>query len=283
MKNLNYLFNVDYYSELKNTHFEYCNDLIIKQQWIDPTERPTNNASAEPILFADADNFFMLKTVYPGLLIGLGYTHGIGKEFFKVVSDEGTEIKLGFTLDFVTGLPIIPGSTVKGVLHSAFVNHSDYVQYLFEKFLLDHNLAQFTEIVFGSPDSMSQLTKRMFGSPDSMGRCIFYDAIPVKANSKRRLLGIEYITPHKAPDSAFDGLTNPIPLALLKVLPGVSFLFRFGFDKLGLGKGDKDAAKEVFERILITLGIGAKTNVGFGALEHDDSHIPKYMLTPLDL
>ena len=40
---------------------------------------------------------------------------------------DGAEIKLGFTLDYVTGLPVIPGSTVKGVLHGAFEHHGEYV------------------------------------------------------------------------------------------------------------------------------------------------------------
>ena len=55
---------------------------------------------------------------------------------------------------------------------------------------------------------------------------------------------------------------------MLNVIPGVVFLFRFGFDHREAIDGvDTDKLKEAFETILTTLGIGAKTNVGFGAME----------------
>ncbi len=52
-----------------------------------------------------------LKTTYPGLLIGSGYNHGTNKL---------GEVKIGFHFDHTTGLPLIPGSSVKGLLRSAF-------------------------------------------------------------------------------------------------------------------------------------------------------------------
>jgi len=59
------------------------------------------------------DNFdrIELTTVYPGLLIGSGYPHE---------SSVIGELKLGFHFDYTTGLPVIPGSSIKGVLRDAF-------------------------------------------------------------------------------------------------------------------------------------------------------------------
>lgn len=56
-----------------------------------------------------------LFTTYPGLLVGSGYSFGTGVK-------EGNELKLGFYFDHTTGMPLIPGSSVKGLLRSAFPN-----------------------------------------------------------------------------------------------------------------------------------------------------------------
>src|SRR5690606_9438219 len=58
-----------------------------------------------------ANDRWELYTTYPGLLIGSGYQHESGGE---------NEFKIGFFFDYTTGLPQIPGSSVKGVLRSSF-------------------------------------------------------------------------------------------------------------------------------------------------------------------
>src|SRR5690554_3416875 len=57
-----------------------------------------------------ANDRWELYTTYPGLLIGSGYQHESGGE---------NEFKIGFFFDYTTGLPQIPGSSVKGVLRSS--------------------------------------------------------------------------------------------------------------------------------------------------------------------
>ena len=54
---------------------------------------------------------FELYTAYPGVLIGTGNPHEISME---------NAIKCGFSFDYVTGLPYIPGSSIKGMLRSYF-------------------------------------------------------------------------------------------------------------------------------------------------------------------
>ncbi len=181
----------------------------------------------------------MLKTAYPGLLIGLGNPHQSNAN--NIDKSKGSaEIKLGFTLDYVTGLPVIPGSTVKGVLRSAFRNYPNAI---------DPMLLAEMKTIFGS-DGTDQDFQR--------GQCVFFDALPVAADKNHRLFEMENITPHQP-----DLLKNPIPLTLLKVLPEVTYLFRFRL----AGCPYADRFLVLFQEILLNLGIGAKTNVGFGKLQ----------------
>lgn len=64
-----------------------------------------------------------LTTSYPGLITGIGVNHQttlkwMGQSEGKFV--QISEFKLGITFDHTTGLPIIPGSSIKGVLRSFF-------------------------------------------------------------------------------------------------------------------------------------------------------------------
>jgi CRISPR type III-B/RAMP module RAMP protein Cmr6 len=100
---------------------------------------------------------------------------------------------------------------------------------------------------------------------------IFYEAVIVKGNKKGKLLGSDFITPHKHKTKPeLDALTNPTPLMFLKVLPAVTFEFRFKLHDSEIDnvvKNTRLAAKEkekLFEEILRASGIGAKTNVGYG-------------------
>lgn len=258
MKNLNYLFNTKYYDDVlkKGTDDLECYNRLFTQS----------------INYLQGDNLKLpseqcseLKTVYPGLLLGLGYAHEIaGDEKGVILSKEVAkqEIKLGFTLDYVTGLPIIPGSTVKGVLRSALRSALQSTHELDEKKLLE---------IFGKENGSS--------GNDEQGKVIFYDAIPVKADPNKKLFGLEYITPHYQEDDKFHGeFTNPIPLRLLKVLPEVTYLFRFGFDKWDDKTVSKEELHKQFKDILTIFGIGAKTNVGFGQLK--DSHLSHLCKVP---
>ena len=236
--NLNYLFHVEYYSEFEYEHFEKCNKRLIEQRF--------KCSESEKIPFTE--DSFVLKTLYPGLLFGIGNIHESGNELVDGTPKKGGEIKLGFTLDYSTGLPIIPGSTVKGVLRSAFRNYPEYIA---EK--------------LGIPeDDMKNIENYIFGKND-MGVCIFHDAIPIRANKNNRILGLENITPHK------ELFKNPKPLNLLKVIPEVEFIFRFNFDDYNEGAIPAERLKNTFKNIFIEIGLGAKTNVGFGVMEEVES------------
>ena len=61
----------------------------------------------------DKEQNIDLEVVYPGLITGIGITHEAGVE---------GEFKLGLHFDYTYGMPIIHGSSVKGLLRSVFPN-----------------------------------------------------------------------------------------------------------------------------------------------------------------
>ena len=193
---------------------------------------------------------FSLETIYPGLMIGTGNPHDL--------KSKGS-IYSGFSFDYVTGLPYILGSSVKGVLKSVFPRKEDTkddinqqkMEYI--KSLLKPGLSD--EAVYGLKDDI-------FEDND-----VFLDAYPCptsKKNTKQRCLAFEFITPHS------DIIKNPIPINCLKVKPGISFEFGFYLKDCQLSDGVQITVKEkieLFKTILTDVGIGAKTNVGYGQLE----------------
>ena len=72
------------------------------------------------------------------------------------------------------------------------------------------------------------------------------------------------ITPH-----GDNPLKNPIPIPMLKIAPGCVMEFRFALgDSIINGNTYFASCKsEIFKKILGTVGVGAKTNVGYGQLE----------------
>lgn len=250
--------------------------------------------------YPSAFNVIELKTTYPGLLLGSGIAHGSGLL---------GEMKLGFFLDYTTGLPVIPGSSVKGVLRSAFPQ--GYCKAAKkegtkeeEKTILEAKAAQTIEYLkyyleeitkkSWDKEAVDALETFLFGSyktgkSDSAmsGRPVFHDAVPLNADrvsingkNTENYLGDDYITPHnKGKGNIPAALRNPIPIAFLKVLPGVAFRFQFVLSDFKHEEGNfkltKKQIEQLFRHILLDFGIGAKTNVGYGRLEAlDDFTLP---------
>lgn len=225
---------------------------------------------------------FELKTTYPGLLIGSGYLHnGQSKGDFKI----------GFFFDYTTGQPIIPGSSVKGVLHSLFEMDIDgegekaknitggksvaAIQFILDEILekieceVERNIWENYKNTLNA-QILKSLVDNIFGSQDKEGTDVFYDAVINIATSKpkdSKFLGTDFITPHYE-----NPLKNPKPLMFLKVLPNIVFQFRFKFKKTcEFWTIDRKAI--FFKQILLDLGIGAKTNVGYGQFK--DETVPQ--------
>ncbi len=212
-----------------------------------------------------------LTTIYPGLLVGSGYIHEVG--------GFDNELKLGFFFDHTTGLPCIPGSSIKGVLRDAAEKATGhYLEYILAEIkdgkrkLKDNSTKELAEtFLTENIDKLiggkkSDFVKKVFdgeGLPIYQ-RDIFFDAFPIASgNENGKFLSNDYITHHEHP------LKNPNPVQFLKVLPQVTFRFEF------LLKDEIMPAAlklELFRQILLDLGIGAKTNVGYGQFTDEIGH-----------
>lgn len=279
MSNAHYTFYTEYYQTLAqvdaNITYQRHNKSLITQQYkVSDRQIPLTEQS------------FVLETRYPGLLIGLGYSHVIDIEDPSTASRQvgqggnrtsSNAIKLGISMDYTTGLPVLPGSMVKGILRNAYRQWKPYIQEIStdkdidipalsdEQAVTAMEMAVFGEWCKDSEDSKER-------AQQNTNHDVFFDAIPIKPNPAGYLLNLESITPHiKLEDGIYTGMKEPIPLKMLKIRPEVQMLFRFRLSDTmlpSIGITITSHQKlQLFKRILVDLGVGAKTNVGFGVME----------------
>ena len=214
----------------------------------------------------DADySVVNMRVQAPGLLVGSGLAHGLpGSE---------EDVKTGLQFDYTSGLPVIPGSSVKGVIRSAFPtikedkeqsNEADAEKLNYIKSLIA-DIPEFSSLVFEDNDIL-ELGNQMFNHGD-----IFADALLVGYGTRmkqhgpvKQVLTEDYITPHTG-----GPLAQPIPIKIVKVAPEVTFAFCFKFNETKIGAKVVSASmkKALCAAILQDLGVGAKTNVGYGVLK----------------
>ena len=223
---------------------------------------PQRNEAFDAHLPALGNTQIKLTTTYPGLLLGTGYPHETGAY---------AELILGMSFDFTTGLPVIPGSSVKGIIRSAFDEkaYPDYVRSLLASDDIcgalpeGFQLARLEEEIFGPAAAASHDYDLRLPTQD-----IFYDAVPLMAESfASEIFGVDTITPHTQGE-----FIDPVPLPFLKVMPGVTYRFDFEARHSTVLKSlTADKKSILYQCILEDLGIGAKSNVGYGHLiNHED-------------
>lgn len=222
--------------------------------------------------------FFDMETTYPGLITGLGYPHS------KTDKNDTGYVETGFSFDYTTGAPIIPGSSIKGALRSAFKTNPEYI------------VDKLKTCGKKLPDSAiytvyTELQTALF-EPEGKGheQDCFFDALPVPKNGIKPM-ELDNITPHirkkmsgqiaivnalrsNTSKTNIERLVlnnvseNPIPITILKVGANVEFRFAFllhdtSIAGIEITKKDKE---ELFKSILEDFGVGAKTNVGYGRM-----------------
>lgn len=260
-KNVGYLFYNLLYKEkttrenLKKNCYKNNEKLKLNNDKIVKAILKTNLENCENVVSSKWKTF-KLKTTYPGLLLGSGYNHDTGLE---------GDFKLGFYFDHTSGLPVIPGSSIKGVLRNAFT-HTDYIAdtlldlrenkkiSLSEEGIEALNIEKLEKEIFeGKVDEKTLLSMK--------DRDKFYDAEIVEVkNEKSVIFEDDFLCPH-----GDDPLKNPTPLRFLKVAPEVVFEFRFDMKNSKTNELITAFEKEeLFKQILLDLGVGAKTNVGYG-------------------
>lgn len=223
------------------------------------------NGDVAKVLRAAEFGVVNMRVQAPGLLIGSGLAHGLpGSE---------EDVKTGLQFDYTSGLPVIPGSSVKGVIRSAFPtikedkeqsNEADAEKLNYIKSLIA-DIPEFSSLVIEDNDIL-ELGNQMFNHGD-----IFADALLVGYGTRTKqqvpvnqILAEDYITPHTG-----GPLAQPIPIKIVKVAPGVTFAFCFKFNETKMGAKVVSASmkKAICAAILQDLGVGAKTNVGYGVLK----------------
>ena len=250
MRNLNLLFYKEYYRKLGTLGFQ--EDVIENNKALIKTCFDRKLDYVEPPL-GDACQCFTVKVLYPGLLIGTGIPHGVGKlgnsgKKTKESEEKGNDedVNLGFSFDYVTGQPYIPGSSVKGVLRSYFKYHAEVVA----EILRDNACPDI------GVEEIEALEEEIFENGD-----VFFDAVVCKGDAFGRLIGFDYITPHGSVTK------NPTPIRIIKVLPDVCFEFRFRISPKEINGCNFTAKKQtwLFKELILLFGAGAKTNVGYGS------------------
>lgn len=217
-----------------------------------------------------SDNRFSLQIIYPGLVTGVGINHET-----KI---EG-EFKLGVHFDWTRGMPVVYGSSVKGVLRAWFkefyndkgkernkcnIDGDDLLMDIFSGAVRDVE-AEKKQYEENWTEKVKDTKKRIYKPKSIYDRDIFFDAVIVKADPEERILAPDSITPH-----GDNPLKNPTPLTFLKIASGCTMEFRFKLvDSVIDGKKFAAAQKKtLFEEILKTVGVGAKTNVGYGQMKN---------------
>lgn len=243
-KNMNYIFNVEYFDDVIGNKDKEKHENVVKEKNL----QIVNFNFTEDISFDEIKKGvngyceFNLYTLYPGLLIGTGYPHGIAV---------AGALKQGFSFDYVTGLPYIPGSSLKGMIRSFFPGEAKDKE-------MDTEYSDMIKEILGKEElDIGLLKKNMFENND-----VFLGAYPsVKDEVKKTFLEIEYITPHK------EKFKNPNPISIIKVKPAVKFSFRFIFSDYIVNDTIVVSAEEklnLCKELILLMGIGAKTNTGFG-------------------
>lgn len=223
-----------------NLHKKYFKDYFKDERSVSTVNQLLLNAVLKviprPLEEKDGLSWFRMKILYPGLVTGVGLPHEEGIE---------GEFKLGMHFDWTYGMPVIYGSSVKGVLSSYF--KFDYKgQQPIEAVMMD---------IFGSAKKADPRMK-----DQRRGEDVFFDAVIVSAPGNHPLAD-DSITPH---GDVFD---DPTPLPFLKIAPGCVIEFRFKLREKEEGSLlSKDEKITIFKEILTKYGIGAKTNVGYGQL-----------------
>lgn len=250
--NLNYLFYNEYFNFLVDSHAKKPTEIdkaIVHMQ--------VSEQAGEDI----PCNSFCMQTTYPGLLFGVGNAHDVSN---LQVENAKSAIKIGFTFDYVTGLPVIPGSSIKGVLRSAFSNHPEYVLDCLGWEENEENktiIGEIEKLIFGDKKDI-----------DTRVQDTFLPAVPIKAGKGNRLIGEDYVTSHKAENERYNGLIEPNPVKMLKVIPEVVYKFRFLLKDTVFSSGNGSITLSVeqklklFQQIIEDLSVGAKTNVGYGVM-----------------
>ena len=186
-------------------------------------------------------------------------------------------LETGIRLHHTYGIPIIPGSALKGLA----AHYSDQVWALsdqrFKKPTKQDDEAYRKFVAGTGPQPEDNFHRLLFGSTDDSGCIIFHDSWLTPDSPKPLLLDV--MTPHhpkwlngSAPPTDFD---SPIPVPFLSV----SGTFRVAVSWHGPEHKEAESwtsrSLELLRDALMDWGIGGKTSSGYGRLGVPDTPQPR--------
>jgi CRISPR-associated protein Cmr6 len=216
-------------------------------------------------------------------------------------------LETSLTLQFITGLPIIPGSALKGLCrqYALFTIAAQLgIKPLTASELRNRKdptpLQNLDELMAAKDDVRKELLKKegfqqlgvsldalkhqdiekdidsfraIFGSTDYGGVCIFYDAVVSALPQTGTLFEVDVMTPHFPDYYTSSGSKppsddqNPNPINFLTVATGTEFAFAVGVRRRDFDKSLAEKAVKWLKTALYEMGIGAKTAAGYGVFE----------------
>ena len=189
--------------------------------------------------------------------------------------------EVSIRLHHIYGVPIIPGTSVKGVTRSYFIeiffeSHKGkgiksraHVDKLLSSDKVQEYLLNDGVQIPGNQSITLAEAREIFGTTSRKGGIIFADAMPLPISEQRSMLTMDVITPHyseyyssaspniKQPADIYD----PTPIAFLTVKPHVSFYFPI-VARTDCGLLEK--AKLLVIAAMTNYGVGGKTSVNYG-------------------
>lgn len=176
---------------------------------------------------------------------------------------------VGLHADRTTGLPVIPGSAVKGVLSTwaCWAEHFNETDESFREFTKDSTQRK----AFTAAES--KLATRIFGDNSAdgssgAGEIVFLGACPTKPPR----LELDIVTPHH---SAAGQDQAPVPNPFLTLAAGTPWRFTF-LAKPRNGSDGKELLQQVetwLKEALEQSGLGAKTAAGYGRFRLKKSQV----------
>lgn len=172
----------------------------------------------------------------------------------------------GFQIDWATGAPVVPGSSIKGAVRAWALTAPETEVWEGYTDLPEEDRQELLAAVFGTGLATGQGEVAKDGSGD-VGDIIFLDALPAGPV----MLSLDVLTPHAKPyyDKAPDqdeypaDWHDPVPITFAVVPSGVPFSFalvaRHAWCIPFLGLARRWLVKATADR-----GIGAKTSAGYG-------------------
>ncbi len=168
-----------------------------------------------------------------------------------VGSGSPSVLEVGMTFSRNYGVPIIPGSALKGAFSNYIKEEPEKVQ-----------MAEHLKFIFGQGDPAKE-------DDNTRGALVFLDAIPQGTVS----FGLDIVNNHFQPYYMEEGNPpndwyNPVPVTYL-VVSNATFRFTALYNSMmTMSKENfmvlRDRIEKSFVEMLTLYGIGAKTNYGYG-------------------